>query len=316
MKKMRRLIPAIAMLLVSAVMLSTASFAWFTMSTHATAGGMKVQATASSSLLIAGANTEEAFLTASGEYTFEMDEAKALKPATHYSNQALADNDTATAGLVTVDATKVTASSGAYTGTTYVGIDEDTANNSNYYIDFVTYIGSTGSAIDGQDLYAYINLTKDLEYLLHNAVSIDFIVDESSTDDNSATGAKTPSYIGTVNLETVDAGAKNYASIKLATNITIPQAIVVDQTTEPAVDENGDEIEGETVVTGSTTELGDTIKITMRVYIDGALQDKKTSGASADTTYVRNAVTVLDEIGFGVRFEVFKTGATATDYNA
>ena len=30
MKKMRRLIPAIAMLLVSAVMLSTASFAWFT----------------------------------------------------------------------------------------------------------------------------------------------------------------------------------------------------------------------------------------------------------------------------------------------
>ena len=52
MKKMRRLIPAIAMLLVSAVMLSTASFAWFTMSENASATGMQVQAKASGSLLI------------------------------------------------------------------------------------------------------------------------------------------------------------------------------------------------------------------------------------------------------------------------
>ena len=52
MKKMRRLIPAFAMLMVAAIMLSTASFAWFTMGTHATATGMQVTATSGSSLLI------------------------------------------------------------------------------------------------------------------------------------------------------------------------------------------------------------------------------------------------------------------------
>ena len=53
MKKMRKLLPAFAMLLVSAIMLSTASFAWFSTNTRATAGGMKVQATTSGGLAIA-----------------------------------------------------------------------------------------------------------------------------------------------------------------------------------------------------------------------------------------------------------------------
>ena len=61
MKKMRRLIPAIAMLLVSAVMLSTASFAWFSMNTDVTASGMQIQAIADSSLVIS-----QAPLTAEG----------------------------------------------------------------------------------------------------------------------------------------------------------------------------------------------------------------------------------------------------------
>ena len=52
MKKMRKLIPAVAMLLVSAVLLSTATFAWFTMNDEVTASGMQIQAKASGSLLI------------------------------------------------------------------------------------------------------------------------------------------------------------------------------------------------------------------------------------------------------------------------
>ena len=52
MKKMRRLIPAVAMLMVAAVMLSTASFAWFTMNEEVTASGMQIQAKATGSLLI------------------------------------------------------------------------------------------------------------------------------------------------------------------------------------------------------------------------------------------------------------------------
>ena len=52
MKKMRRLIPAFAMLLVAATMLSTASFAWFTMNEKVTASGMQIQAKSTGSLVI------------------------------------------------------------------------------------------------------------------------------------------------------------------------------------------------------------------------------------------------------------------------
>jgi hypothetical protein len=53
MKNTRKLIPALAMLLVSAVMMSTASFAWFSMNTQVTASGMQVKAQATGGLAIA-----------------------------------------------------------------------------------------------------------------------------------------------------------------------------------------------------------------------------------------------------------------------
>ena len=52
MKKMRKLIPAFAMLMVAAIMMTTASFAWFTMNDAVTVSGLQVQAKASGSLLI------------------------------------------------------------------------------------------------------------------------------------------------------------------------------------------------------------------------------------------------------------------------
>lgn len=52
MKNTRKLIPALAMLLVSAVMMSTASFAWFTMNSTVEATGMQVTAVAPASLWI------------------------------------------------------------------------------------------------------------------------------------------------------------------------------------------------------------------------------------------------------------------------
>lgn len=58
MKKARKIIPALAMLLVSAIMMSTASFAWFSMNTQVTATGMQVTAKSSGGLVIA-ANEQE-----------------------------------------------------------------------------------------------------------------------------------------------------------------------------------------------------------------------------------------------------------------
>ena len=52
MKLTRKLIPAFAMLLVSAVLMSTASFAWFSMNKDVEADGIMVTATAPAALWI------------------------------------------------------------------------------------------------------------------------------------------------------------------------------------------------------------------------------------------------------------------------
>jgi len=54
MKKFKKLIPAIALLLISAVLMSTASYAWFSMNTKVTVTGMQVKTKVSSNLAIAG----------------------------------------------------------------------------------------------------------------------------------------------------------------------------------------------------------------------------------------------------------------------
>ena len=61
MKKMRKLIPAFCMLLLSAVMLSTSTFAWFSMNKSVTATGMSVTADAPESLLISATSATTGF---------------------------------------------------------------------------------------------------------------------------------------------------------------------------------------------------------------------------------------------------------------
>ena len=52
MKKTLKLVPAFAMLLVSAILVSTSTYAWFSMNTAVTATGMQVQAKAESGIVI------------------------------------------------------------------------------------------------------------------------------------------------------------------------------------------------------------------------------------------------------------------------
>ena len=58
---MKKIIPALALLLVSAVMLATSSFAWFSMNTQVTVTGMSVTTKTSSNLLISADTTEANF---------------------------------------------------------------------------------------------------------------------------------------------------------------------------------------------------------------------------------------------------------------
>ena len=60
-KSFKKLIPAIAMLLLSAVLMGTSTYAWFSMNTKVTATGMQVQAKAESGLLISADLTAESW---------------------------------------------------------------------------------------------------------------------------------------------------------------------------------------------------------------------------------------------------------------
>ena len=131
MKKMRKLIPALAMLLVSAVMMSTASFAWFTMSAAVSAQGMSVKAIADGGLVMSaekenddhthqapGANDYASFVNfADTSKKWYTNGATAIKPssvnegawytaeAATQDSQAAKENGYTTLGSLAYDAT-------------------------------------------------------------------------------------------------------------------------------------------------------------------------------------------------------------------
>ena len=145
MKKMRRLIPAIAMLLVSAVMLSTASFAWFTMNSQVEATGMQIQAEASSSLVIGNAP----LTTSNGapKVYFESTNVNKLIPMTYNAGAngniqgaQLKTADVVTGFVAPNSTSNVNVQTGIYTDNDFAAAD--------YYIEEELYVASAGEAID------------------------------------------------------------------------------------------------------------------------------------------------------------------------
>ena len=97
-KTNRKLIPAVAMLLVSAIMLSTSSFAWFSMNKQADVNNMQVTATANSNLLISFSSTSgfTNSIASSKAYTLvPASTAKAASPSFFVVNKtgAIASDD-------------------------------------------------------------------------------------------------------------------------------------------------------------------------------------------------------------------------------
>ena len=281
MKKMRRLIPAFAMLMVAAIMLSTASFAWFTMGTHATATGMYVTATSGSSLLIVDGDGDgtivNKFLQADSSVEFTSPTG-ALVPATHVGDQDTDKNKYSNLLKTVADASLVDDGDGSYDDKNgYVTTTEDT-----HYVEFNALIAAAGSeGLKDQDLYATVILSSDLSILLHNAVTIDFWV---STVKGTAVA-----YKQSVNFLTVDAvqtsadagTTANQYKFLLAEDVDIPLALV-DQDTE-----------------------GSYITVTMRVYFDGALVCENDGDENnVGKTYVRNQLIDDAQAIFSVNFDV------------
>ena len=100
MKKFRKLLPALSMLLISALLMGSSTFAWFSMNTKVTAGSMTVKATASKNLLISGAENgtylASLALTTKNESLVPVSTANSATPAfyklDHVGSNMTADN--------------------------------------------------------------------------------------------------------------------------------------------------------------------------------------------------------------------------------
>lgn len=264
MKKMRRLIPAFAMLLVAATMLSTASFAWFTMGTYAEVSGMEVQADATSSLLIVNKYDTTGELEKFQNATNTVDltsynASESLYPAT-YSEDF--DSTLATVG----DTTKVNPT-GKYDAEEYGALEEvleSETNTSKYYIDYTVYLFAAGTAVTGKKLQ--VTVTPDaFTDSIHNAVTINFLVAE--------TKGATPAFVEKINFETAKVAANSKVNLGA---ITIPVGL-----------------EGDTV--------GEYVTVIMRVYYDGELPDASATGKNYVRN---ERIVPDGTVGFSVRFDL------------
>ena len=169
MKKMRKIIPALAMLLVSAIMMSTASFAWFTMNEAVTATGMNIQAQAGGSLVI----KKDAGLTANDSeinVDFEETTGHLITPMTWKEDKWQAP----ATGAVT-DSYGVTSA-----------LAQITPVANTHYFDYVVYLAVAGDALDDQILKAKVEAVANAELYIAPAYTVAFYV---GTDPN-ATGVK------------------------------------------------------------------------------------------------------------------------------
>ena len=251
--KKRLLITSIVMMLVVAVALSTATYAWFATNTSVTYTGMSIQAAAPEGSLVIAASIPDA---STGTITIASGDASAtsLKAATHDSTWA-----SYSAGLVYVtNTTNVSATTGLVesgkSALTFAAVP-----STGYYKDYNVYIAANGAALAAQDID--IEIDGSAVTTLPGATSIDFYYQAVTT-----AGTITPSndtFVGTLNLAGLHPTTNNASetltkvTISGTSGITIPQA--------------------------GATSGNKAIQILMRVYIDGALKDSST------TTFIKNS---------------------------
>lgn len=268
---MKKVISAAGMLAVSASMLGTSTFAWFSMNRTVTATNMTVQATASQSLVIAselgssgvGTLTNVSFGTA----------ATSLIPATYDS----AATYTTHLKYVT-NPGEINAASGLQSGTTaLVYADAINTADSVYYVDYPVFIASSGGELTSQKLNATLTQTTTLNSDTIKATSVDFYV---SRNQSSNLGT----YAGTLNLAGLDRSTNNGSAALTTIDLLA--------------------ISGDTRSIPANKSTSTYLMVTMRVYFDGALLKTKTgvNNATADQAFVYSDSVDTTAVAFKVDF--------------
>ena len=159
---MKKLIPALCLLLISAILMGTSTYAWFSMNTQVTATGMQVKAIAEDGLLIKNELDDDAVANWKVSTTASFSTLAALAPTSTANvvdwyhnksdnqNSAKADQLSSTYEKLSAD-TKWKRDSGANkSGTYYIDSDSDNTKDTEekaYVLLNKFYIKSSGDAI-------------------------------------------------------------------------------------------------------------------------------------------------------------------------
>lgn len=149
MKVTRKLIPAVVLLLVSAMMLSTASYAWFSMNKDVTATGMQIEAKSDAQFLIINAGST--FDNSGESLTVISAASRALKPVKN-------------TGTIVVSASKTAVETNANWQYAY----SNSVNKSEKYGDYIIVANGKELVDDG----TYAAGTNDYGYLGKEEISI------------------------------------------------------------------------------------------------------------------------------------------------
>jgi hypothetical protein len=164
----KKIFSAAAMLAVSASMLATSTYAWFSMNTQVTATGMQVKAQAEGGIVISNINQEtwkaeaiDTFNDATSLYPTSTDNATAW----YHNSSDDADNskshqDASTYETLTISNSVAASGSKPAYGVGYVDKNSNSsydANDSAYYLLNCFYIKSSGETINASGTKLYIN---------------------------------------------------------------------------------------------------------------------------------------------------------------
>lgn len=172
---MKKLIPALCMLLIAAAMLGTSTYAWFSMNRQVTATGMKVKAAAAASLVIsktattADTNTVTVVATTEGvNFT--------LIDATHVDTEKT--GAAYGSGLMTVDNrgdVDVSTGKKKTSGPELTYVAATNSGSTLYYVDYTFYIASRTAALENSKLQVKMdNVSNTTNFV--SAISADIYV--------------------------------------------------------------------------------------------------------------------------------------------
>lgn len=266
MNNLKKLIPAICMLLMTATMLSTASFAWFSMNRTVTVTGMQIKAEAPGSLVISDTNTFEKGKTA---LTFTAGTYRII-PATKYQSE-FCDNTDAHNTLSAPASNLATVANGGDVEPTnglakaektlyYTAADTAaTASTAGYYFDYILYLAAEGEEdITSGTLKIAVDKIETFAEPALKATAVGILYG----NDTAFTG----------DIIYLKDGVEKQDIKTLSDTVKIPK--------------------------GASGTVAGAVKITLRVFVDGAALD------ADSTTFVKNAtvVNLNNTVSFGVKF--------------